>query len=168
MSDSRTVSQRRNRVGFSQLWAIFRQMTHSSRGRNRQATRRTAWNPSAFPCLPQLLEPRIVLSSLVWTAEPTNSVAGVAMSRAVQVKFVDQFAHRGGSDNETVTLTLNRGIFADGQSTETAVASHGVATFSGLKIDFVGFYTFTATAARRQDMQCAAGRWSVGGPCRPT
>jgi hypothetical protein len=147
MSNSRTVSQGRNRVGFSDLWAIFREITRSSRRRTRHGTRRKAWISGVFPHAPEGLEPRIALASLIWIVEPTNTVAGVAIGPAVQVKFVGPFEHHGGSQDEPVTLTLHTGIFADGQTTETAVASHGVATFSGLTIDYTGFYAFTATAA---------------------
>ena len=51
-----------------------------------------------------------------------------------------------GRNPETlVTLTLNGGTFSTGGNTATASAVNGIATFSNLVINAVGFYTLTAS-----------------------
>ena len=76
--------------------------------------------------------------------EPTSAIAGTAIS-PITVDVEDASGNLVTTDNSTVTLTLNGGKFADGSTTKTAMASDGIATFSGLKIDVAGPYTLTAT-----------------------
>ena len=82
---------------------------------------------------------------IVFGQQPTNAVAGVAISSAVTVKVEDQYHNVVTADNSTVTLTLSSGTFEGGSSKVTAVASSGTATFSGLKTDVAGPYTLSAT-----------------------
>jgi streptogramin lyase len=84
---------------------------------------------------------------IVFEQQPTDAVAGVAISPAVTVEVEDQYHNLVTTNGSAVTLTLSSGTFAGGSSTVTAVASHGVATFSGLKIDLAGNYTLSATDA---------------------
>ena len=84
---------------------------------------------------------------VVFGQQPANAVAGVAIGPAVMVEVEDQYHNVVTTDSSTVTLTLSSGTFEGGSSTVTAVASSGVATFSGLKIDLAGTYTLSATDA---------------------
>jgi hypothetical protein len=81
-------------------------------------------------------------SKLVFGQQPTNTTAGVPISPAVTVRVEDAFNNLVTTDTSTVTLTLSSGTIEAGA---TAVASGGVATFSGLTIDVPGSYTLSAT-----------------------
>ena len=75
--------------------------------------------------------------------QPTNTVAGVAISPAVTVRVLDQFGNLLTSDDiDKVTLSVASGPggFASG-STTTVTVSSGVATFSNLVLDTAGSYT---------------------------
>src|SRR5207248_1376928 len=83
------------------------------------------------------------------SVEPTNTVAGAAITPAVEVTAQDGNGNTatGVTGNITVAIGTNpsSGTLA-GTLTHAAVA--GVATFSGLSIDKVGTgYTLTATGA---------------------
>src|SRR5271157_4458049 len=82
---------------------------------------------------------------VVFGQQPTDAVAGVAISPAVTVEVEDKYDNVVTTDTSTVTLTLSSGTFEGGSTTLTAVASSGIATFSGLKIDLAGTYTLSAT-----------------------
>ena len=82
---------------------------------------------------------------VVFEQQPTDAVAGVAISPAVTAAVEDQYHDVVTTDSSTVTLTLVSGTFEGGSSTVTAVASSGVATFSGLKVDLAGTYALSAT-----------------------
>lgn len=84
-------------------------------------------------------------AKLAFTQQPTSVKAGVAISPAVQVAVQDSAGTTLPADGSTVTLTLNGGKFSNGQTTATAAAVNGVATFSGLTINTSGTYTLTAT-----------------------
>src|SRR5205807_577816 len=88
-------------------------------------------------------------TALVFSVEPTNTVAGAAITPAVQITAQDGNGNTatGFTGNITVAIGTNpsSGTLA-GTLTHAAVA--GVATFSGLSIDKVGTgYTLTATGA---------------------
>src|SRR5262249_27112750 len=57
----------------------------------------------------------------------------------------DQFGNVVATDNSTVTLTLNGGVFAGGGTTVSVQAVNGVATFSNLVINATGTYTLSAS-----------------------
>jgi hypothetical protein len=84
-------------------------------------------------------------SKLAFTQQPTQTVAGVAISPAVAVAIEDQAGNVIATDNSIVTLTLSSGSFANGSTTVTAHAINGVATFSNLMIDAAGSYNLTAS-----------------------
>ncbi len=84
------------------------------------------------------------LSSLAIEQNPTTGTAGVALSPAVKVEALDQYGNLLTAST-TVTLTLSGGTFSSGNTTVTAVASHGIATFSSLIINVSGNYTLTAS-----------------------
>src|SRR5205807_1850007 len=88
--------------------------------------------------------------ALVFSVEPTNTVAGAAITPAVQITAQDGNGNTatGFTGNITVAIGTNpsSGTLA---GTLTHAAVGGVATFSGLSIDKVGTgYTLTATGAR--------------------
>ena len=90
----------------------------------------------------------IVPTQLAFTGQPSNAVAGAAISPAVQVEIRDQFGNRTSATN-SVTMAIGTnpasGILT---GTLTVAAVNGVATFSTLKIDKAGAgYTLQATAA---------------------
>src|SRR5207247_1592668 len=84
---------------------------------------------------------------LVFGVEPTNTVAGVAISPAVTVRVLDQFDNLVTTDTSNVTVAI--GTNAGGgtlSGTTTVAAVGGTASFSTLSIDKTGLsYTLTAT-----------------------
>jgi hypothetical protein len=92
-----------------------------------------------------------VATHLVFTVSATDAVAGVNISPSVKVTGFDGLGNvdKNFSGSVTVTLTPNTGTSGAVLSAsvpQTAIASSGVATFSGLNVDKVGTgYTLTAT-----------------------
>jgi hypothetical protein len=84
-------------------------------------------------------------SRLVFTQQPTQTVAGVAISPAVTVAVENAAGNIITTDNSLVTLTISTGAFANGSTTVTAQAVNGVATFSNLVIDAANSYNLTAS-----------------------
>src|SRR6267378_462217 len=85
---------------------------------------------------------------LVFTVQPSNALAGAAITPAVQVSAHDAFGNTatGFVGNVTVALGANPGGGALTGTTSVA-AVNGAATFSSLSIDKVGSgYTLTASA----------------------
>src|SRR5207248_165977 len=88
-------------------------------------------------------------TALVFSVQPTNTVAGAAITPAVEVTAQDGNGNTatGFTGNITVAIGTNPSSGAlTGTLTHAAVS--GVATFSGLSIDKAGTgYTLTATGA---------------------
>ncbi len=88
-------------------------------------------------------------TQLVFSVEPTNTVAGGAITPAVQVTAEDASGNTATGFTGDVTVAI--GANAGGgtlSGTKTIAASGGVATFSTLSIDKAGTgYTLTATGA---------------------
>jgi hypothetical protein len=88
-------------------------------------------------------------SKLAFTAQPTNTVAGVAITPAVTVTVQDAGGNTITSSNVNVTIAIGNnptGGTLSGTMTVAAVA--GVATFSNLSIDHAGIgYTLTAASS---------------------
>jgi len=88
-------------------------------------------------------------TALVFSVEPTNAVAGAAITPAVQVTALD--ASNNTATGFTGGITVAIGTNPSGGTlagTLTHAAVGGVATFSGLSIDKAGTgYTLTATGA---------------------
>ena len=82
---------------------------------------------------------------VAFSQQPSNGIAGSAVSPAVTVNVEDSFGNVVTGNSSTVTLTLSSNTFEGGSKTVTAVASSGIATFSDLKIDATGTYTLSAT-----------------------
>ncbi|HEX8384538.1 MAG TPA: cadherin-like domain-containing protein, partial [Rubricoccaceae bacterium] len=87
-------------------------------------------------------------AQLAFTVQPSNVVAGAAISPAVQVTILDGFGNvvTGATDNVTVAIGTNpSGGTLSGTTTVAAV--NGVATFSNLSVNLVGTgYTLTASS----------------------
>src|SRR5260370_3525238 len=90
-------------------------------------------------------------TALVFSVQPTNTVAGSAITPDVQVTAQDGSGNTatGFTGNITVAIGTNpsSGILS---GTKTLAAVAGVGTFAGLSIDKAGSgYTLTATGAGR-------------------
>ena len=83
-------------------------------------------------------------SQVVFDQQPTNVIAGVAISPSITVDVEDQYGNIVTSDSSSVTLSINTGPGSIG-GTDTVAASSGVATFSNLKLDTAGGYTLAAS-----------------------
>ncbi|HYR99468.1 MAG TPA: Ig-like domain-containing protein, partial [Gemmatimonadales bacterium] len=88
-------------------------------------------------------------TALVFSVEPTNTVAGAAITPAVEITAQDGNGNTATGFTGTITVAIgtnpSSGVLA---GTLTHAAVGGVATFSGLSIDKVGTgYTLTATGA---------------------
>ena len=80
-----------------------------------------------------------VPTSLGFAAQPSNTVAGAAITPAVQVEIRDQFGARLTTATNSVTVAIGTNPAGGTLSgTKTVAAVNGVATFSGLSIDNVG------------------------------
>ena len=112
----------------------------------------TASGPSANFSVTKPMATKVVI-----TQQPSNAVAGSPISPSVVVTVEDDQGDIITDNSSTVTLTLSSQSFEGGLTTATAVASGGVATFNGLKIDVAGNYTLIAT-----DVGLAASGPSVG------
>src|SRR5262249_29246028 len=82
---------------------------------------------------------------LAFTQQPTQTVAGVAVSPAVAVAIENSAGNIIPSDYSFVTLTLSHGSFANGSTTVTVQAVSGVATFTNLVINTTSSYNLIAT-----------------------
>jgi hypothetical protein len=81
--------------------------------------------------------------------QPSHTVAGAAITPAVQAEIRDQFGARLTTASNSITLAIGTNPSGGTLSGTTTVAAvNGVATFSGLSIDQVGSgYTLAATSA---------------------
>jgi hypothetical protein len=84
-------------------------------------------------------------SKLVFSQEPTDMVAGTAMSPSVTVEVVDQFGNVVSTDSSNVSLASSGPGTLFG--TVGIGAVNGVATFSNLSFTTAGHYSLTATDA---------------------
>ncbi|MBN9683088.1 MULTISPECIES: lamin tail domain-containing protein [unclassified Corallococcus] len=82
------------------------------------------------------------LSELAFTQQPSNGTAGSALAD-VKVSLLDSSGNVVSTATTAVTLTLTG---QPGFQAVTVAAVDGVATFSGLRVDTAGTFTFTATA----------------------
>src|SRR5437773_7611318 len=89
--------------------------------------------------------------TLVFTVQPTSTVAGASITPAIEVTARDANGNTATGFTGTVTLAIGTntgGGTLAGTATHAAVG--GVATFAGLSIDKVGTgYTLTASATGR-------------------
>jgi Invasin, domain 3 len=86
---------------------------------------------------------------LVFTVEPGNTTAGVAIDPAVKVQVLDQYNNLVSNDNSdqvTLSVATGPGGFTSGSPT-TATVSGGIATFANLVLDTAGNYTLGESAS---------------------
>ena len=84
-------------------------------------------------------------SVLVFTVQPTDAVAGEAITPAVEVVAHDEHGNRASSFSGAVTLTLGGGGTVAGTTVRSATA--GVVTFPGLSVSTAGSgYRLSASA----------------------
>ena len=83
-------------------------------------------------------------AKLAYFAQPSSGTAGTTLGTFVAaVQDINSNILVG--DTSTVTLTLSHGTFANGQTTVSAQAVDGLATFSNLQINAAGSYILRAT-----------------------
>ena len=85
-------------------------------------------------------------AKMAYLAQPSIGVAGVAMGPFV-VALEDSYGNIIVGDTSAVTLTLTHGTFSNGQSSVTANAVNGIATFNNLVISTPDSYILRATDA---------------------
>jgi uncharacterized repeat protein (TIGR03803 family) len=115
----------------------------------------TSANSSSFTVNPA------AASKVVYSVQPSNVVAGSAISPSIVVDVEDAFGNivTGNSSNVTLTAASGPGSLS---GTTTVAASSGVATFSNVKINTPGTYTITAsdgslTSATSNSITVSAG-----------
>ncbi|MGA3067140.1 MAG: Ser-Thr-rich GPI-anchored membrane family protein, partial [Tepidisphaeraceae bacterium] len=81
---------------------------------------------------------------LIFVGQPTNVVAGAAISPSITVDVQDQFGNLVTTDSSSVTLAVDIGP-GSVSGTDTVNASGGIATFSNVTVDTTGQYTLKAT-----------------------
>ena len=84
-------------------------------------------------------------AKLAFVQQPSNSLAGVAISPAVQVAVQDANGNVVTGATNPVTLALTSGTGLVG--TLTVTAQNGVAAFSNLSLSSAGTYTLSATSS---------------------
>ncbi len=104
------------------------------------------------------IAPAPAATQLAFLVQPSNATAGAAISPAIQVEIRDVAGARVGTAGNAVSLAIGTnpgGGVLSGTSTVNAV--NGVATFSGLSIDFAGTgYTLVASATTLTSATSAA------------
>ena len=90
-----------------------------------------------------------VANHLVFSVEPTNTVAGQSISPVIHVQVEDSLNNVVSTDNSTITLAIGTNAGGGSLSGITSVAAvNGTATFSGLSINKSGTgYTLAASDA---------------------
>jgi hypothetical protein len=83
-------------------------------------------------------------TSISYSQQPTDAIAGVTIAPAVAVTLLDGFGNPVSGQN--VTLTLSTGTGALGGTATQMTDGSGIATFPDLSINLVGGKNLTATA----------------------
>jgi autotransporter-associated beta strand protein len=81
---------------------------------------------------------------MAFIAQPSTGTAGSTLGTFIAV-VQDINSNILVGDTSTVTLTLSHGTFSNGQSTVSATAVNGIATFANLQINASGSYILRAT-----------------------
>ncbi|MBE7454167.1 MAG: hypothetical protein HS111_36560 [Kofleriaceae bacterium] len=85
-------------------------------------------------------------AALVFTVQPSTTVAGAAIAPAVQVTARDAFSNTATRFTGTVTVARASGPVTPLGGTTAVAAVGGVATFSNLSLELVGSYTLGASS----------------------
>ena len=108
-------------------------------------------------------------TQLAFTVQPSNAIAGAAITPAVRVAAVSSAGSTDPSFANSVTVTIGAnpgGGTLSGTTTVSAVA--GVATFSNLSISSAGAgYTLIASTATRTPVTSAAFSITTATPVAP-
>jgi hypothetical protein len=102
----------------------------------------TGFNSNSFPVTAGAPD------HLAFSVQPSNTIAGTAISPAVQVKLFDKFGNlttNDSSDQVTLSVASGPGGFDPASTTTTKVFS-GVALFNNLILDTAGTYTLAANS----------------------
>ena len=83
-------------------------------------------------------------TQLVFTTQPTDGTAGVALSSVV-LRIEDQFGNMESGDGSSVSIVASGPGALTGTSTTSVTAVKGVATFGNLTLDTAGGYTLQAS-----------------------
>jgi len=105
-------------------------------------------------------------SRLVFTVQPTTTVAGATITPAIEVTAQDAHGNTATAFSGSVTVAIGANAGGGALSgTTTVAASGGIATFSGLSINKTGTgYTLTAGAAGVGGGTSAAFSVTAGAP----
>jgi hypothetical protein len=101
-------------------------------------------------------------AKLAFVQQPSNTLAGVAISPAVQVMVQDADGNVVTSATNPVTLALTAGTGLTG--TLTVTPQNGIAAFSNLTLSTVGSYTLLATSSGLTSATSAS--FSVDAPAK--
>ncbi len=101
--------------------------------------------PNANPETDPDFHVALPVSQLIFTAQPTNAVAGVAINPAIRVAAADQFGATVTSFTGNITLAIVNPGGATLSGTNPVAAQAGVATFNNISIDKAGTYTLQAS-----------------------
>jgi uncharacterized repeat protein (TIGR03803 family) len=85
------------------------------------------------------------VNKLVFAKQPTNIIAGKAISPSVVIDIENSLGQIVTSDDSTVTLAVEYGTSSTVQKTVTAKAVNGVATFGSITPTLAGTYTLKVT-----------------------
>jgi adhesin/invasin len=85
-------------------------------------------------------------SQLAFVQQPTNEVAGVAISPTITVQLRDQFGNNVSSSGVGVTMAISSGNGTLSGTTTQATNAGGLASFANLSIDLAGSKILTATS----------------------
>jgi hypothetical protein len=94
---------------------------------------------------PKRPEPPSVSHKLVFTAQPTSTIAAQSIN-PVRVAIVDQLGNVHTAENRTIRLAIRGDISQENLPDLTAQAINGVATFSQLALTKAGTYRLEANA----------------------
>jgi hypothetical protein len=85
---------------------------------------------------------------VVFVQQPTNAVAGTAISPAITVQLQDQFSNNVSVAGDTIQITLTGGTGVLSGTASQLTNANGLATFGDLSINLAGPKNLTATRAR--------------------
>jgi len=86
-------------------------------------------------------------TQLVFVQQPTDAVAGVAISPSVTVQLLDQFGNLANQAGVDITLSLLTGSGTLSGTVTRATNASGLATFNDLSINLVGTKSLQATSS---------------------
>jgi hypothetical protein len=108
-----------------------------------------------------------ITRSLSFSTQPsTPVVAGVVFPTQPVVRLLDRMGNLNVSGTETVTLSLTNAGSATIGGTAAVAAVGGIATFTGLSVDLVGSYSFSASTPSVSSVTSLSFTITVATPSR--